>query len=240
MSNPISHITSRGAARIAGLMYLVTMATAVVSDMVVKSSLIIRGDAVRTAQNIAASMGLHRFGIVCEIATSAGVIVLVWALYVLLRPVNRDVALLAVFLRLVEVSLSFVMVLHASYAQRLLADSSYLQAIDPGHLQVLAYTALGGQGTAQTLMFFLLGLGSGAFSFLLLRSGYVPRALAALGIMGSLMLSAYALLIFAYPAARSAGVLPMLPLGVFEVTLGFWLLFGAGRIERRAAGASKP
>jgi len=238
MISPAPIVTPARAARIAGAMYLITMTTAVVADITVKTSLVVHGDAVKTAQNIAAAKGLYRLGIACDIITSAGVVVLIWALYVLLRPVSRELALLGAFLRMAEAALSFVMVLHGAYALRLLGDSAYLQAMDPAHLQLLAHSVLGAQTTVQNLMFVMLGLGSSVFTFLLFRSAYVPRTLAALGLLGSLLLATYAFTIFIQPASARFGVLPMLPLGLFEVTLGFWLLFGAGRIERRAASAA--
>ena len=52
-----------------------------------------RGDAERTAQNIAT-----------DLVTFAAGIVVAWALYVLLRPVDRNLALLALRLRLAEVA----------------------------------------------------------------------------------------------------------------------------------------
>jgi hypothetical protein len=57
------------------------------------------------------------------------------------------------------------------------------------------------------------------------QSGYIPRWLAILGIIGSLLLSAGTAAIFIFPAVGAIGVAHMLPLGVYEIGLGFYLMF---------------
>jgi hypothetical protein len=110
-------------------MYLITMASGVFGFFV-KSSLLVPGDATATAQNIIGSERLFRIGIVSDLATSAGVLVLTWALYVLLRPVNKDLALLAAFFRLVENAIGFVATLGSLVALVLLSGAGYLKAFD--------------------------------------------------------------------------------------------------------------
>jgi len=81
-------------------MYLMQMATGVFTELYARGSLIVRGDATRTAQNIIDSERLFRIGIASDLATYTAVLLATWALYVLLRPVDRHLALLAVFFRL--------------------------------------------------------------------------------------------------------------------------------------------
>lgn len=66
----------------------------------VRSRLFVLGDAAQMARNVAASARLFRVGVATELLTVVGVVVLLWALYVALKPVGEDVALLAVFFRL--------------------------------------------------------------------------------------------------------------------------------------------
>src|SRR5262245_25176966 len=89
------------AARIAGALYLTQMATGGFG-FVVRSPLIARGDATRTAENVLGAERLFRLSIVTDAAVVAQVIALTWALYVLLRPVNQDLVILGAFLRIVE------------------------------------------------------------------------------------------------------------------------------------------
>jgi hypothetical protein len=212
------------AARLAGAMYLVTMAMAIFGESVVRGSLIVPGDVTQTAQNIIESEGLFRLGIAMDLVTVTGVLVLLWALYVLLRPVDRNLALLAVFLRMTEVAIHFVATLFSLLALRFLSGAGYLVAFDVNQLHALARLAISVQSAALNLGFLPLGLGSAVFAYLLLRSRIVPRALAAWGVFSSLLLATYALLYVIFPAVLAIWVVMMAPMFVYEVTLGFWLL----------------
>jgi hypothetical protein len=82
-----------------------------------------------------------------------------------------------------------------------------------------------------------LGLGSTVFAFLWLKSHYIPKALAALGIVSSLVLAIVTLAIMVFPSLGALGLSYMMPLGIYEVGLGFWLLIKgiqAPPVEERA------
>ncbi|MGH9750649.1 MAG: DUF4386 family protein [Candidatus Polarisedimenticolia bacterium] len=88
--------------------------------------------------------------------------------------------------------------------------------------------------------FILLGLGSAVFAYLLFKSRYVPRVLAGWGVFSSLLLAAYSLSIIAFPEAGALRIVPMLPMGIYEVTVGFWLLLGGATIKSGPMGAVRP
>jgi hypothetical protein len=90
------------AAKVAGMLYLVQMAVAIFGESFVRARLIVAGDATLTAQNIIAHERLFRLSIAGDLFVYISVIVLIWTLYVVLRPVNRNLAVLAVILRLAE------------------------------------------------------------------------------------------------------------------------------------------
>src|SRR5678809_1746126 len=102
MENQTTITSQYKAARLAGLLYLIAMATGLFAEFYVRfpSTLIVSGDVAKTASNIMANERLYRIGIANNIITFAIDVVLIWALYVLLRPINRNLALLAVFFRL--------------------------------------------------------------------------------------------------------------------------------------------
>ena len=104
MENQTTIASQSWAARLAGLLYLVAMATGLFAEFYVRfpSRLIVDGDTAKTAANILANEQLYRIGIANNILTFTIDVVLIWALYVLLRPVNRNLALLGVFFRIVE------------------------------------------------------------------------------------------------------------------------------------------
>jgi len=74
--------------------------------------------------------------------------------------------------------------------------------------------------------FVFLGLGSAVFSYLWCKSNYVPKALAALGVFGSLLLAAGSFIFIIFPPLlKILSPFYFAPLRVFEVTMGFLLLF---------------
>jgi len=212
------------AARVVGALYLIQMATAVFGQVFVRGQLIVRGDVAKTAENILANEQLFRLSIAGDLITYAGVIVLAWAFYVVVKTVNKNLALLSVFFRLVENAVLFVATIGSMVVLRLLTNAGHAQAFEPAQLHSMASLAFGIQGIGMSFGFILLGLGSTVFSWLLLKSRYVPKVFAVWGIFSSLLLSAGALALIAFPRLGVIGMSYMAPMGIFEVGLGLWLL----------------
>ena len=227
--------TQARVARLAGALYLVQMATGVFAEVFVRGSLVVRGDPAQTAHNIIDSERFFRLGIASDLVCYTAVLVATWALYVLLRSVDRNLAVLALLLRLMELALHFNVTTQSLTALRLLSGAEYLQAIEPAELQSLAQLAIGVQGAGMNTGFILLGLGSAVFAYLFFRSRYIPRILAGWGVFASLLLSAYALTIIVFPQAAVLQIVPMLPMGIYEVGLGLWLLFNGVRLTPNPA-----
>jgi len=130
------------AAKAAGLAYLITFVTVVYVNSGIHDRLIVENNA-ETARNILAHERLFRIGIAGDLIYCAGVVVLLTALYVILKPVNRGLALLAAFWRLVWVLMWLAMTLHLFDALRLLSGADYLRAFEAERLQALANLYLG-------------------------------------------------------------------------------------------------
>jgi hypothetical protein len=219
-------------------MYLITTATAFFSEFVVKSSLIVRGDATQTAQNIIASERLFRIGIASDLASAAGVVALTWSLYVLLRPVDRNLALLAAFWRLAEAAILCVMAVSSMVVLLLLSGADYLKTFEVGQLHSLARLVLGAQVAQYNVVFVLLGLGSTVFAYLLLKSRYVPRILAGWGVFASLLMATYALLSIVFPnTSKVLQLASYAPMGLYELILGPWLLLKGVNAKWSSASA---
>jgi hypothetical protein len=215
----------RTAAKIVGALYLIQMAVAVFAEVFVRGRLIVPRDAAQTAANIAASETLFRLSIAGDLLVYTSLIVLIWGLYIILKPINRDGALLGAFFRIAEQAVLATTTLTAFIALRLLSGAEYLQAADPTELQVLARVFLSVYGLGLSIGFVFLGLGSAVFSYVWLKSGYIPRALAWLGIVASLLLSGMSLITMVFPSVYAVlGMSYMMPMGLYEVGLGLWLL----------------
>lgn len=210
--------------RFAGLLYLLQMTTGVFGFWA-HGTLTAAGDPAQTARNIMASERLFRVGTLADVVTTVLVVTLTWALYVLLKPVDRNLALLAAFLRIVENAVAAAAIFMDFLALRLLHDTMYLQGFDAKQVQVLARLLVTAQGWALLVAFVFLGFGTAVFAHLWWRSRFIPRLLAGLGFVGALMLAFGSLAIMVFPALqRVLGLYHMMPLGLFEVGLGFWLL----------------
>lgn len=102
------HPTNR-TARVAGLLYMLTGITGAFSLMYVPDTLIVRGNATATGNNILASEMLFRLGSVSALISGIAFILLVWTLYRLLNGVSQKHALLMVSLVvLVSVAITFL------------------------------------------------------------------------------------------------------------------------------------
>ena len=227
-----SKVSQSKAARLAGLLYLVAMATGLFAEFYVHfpSSLIVYGDPVKTANNILANERLYRIGIANNIITFAIDLVLIWALYILLRPVNRNLALLAVFFRLVETTMACFAIVHSYVAMQFINDADLKNGFDLNQMQgltILHYT----YALTFNLVAIFLGLGSTIFNYLLLKSGYIPKALATWGIFASLVLLTSQFVIIIYPSLEQK-IIPASygPIVIDEIALGFWLLFKGVRL----------
>jgi hypothetical protein len=211
-------------AKLAGLMYLLTNAAAIFAQQL-SGRFIASNDPGATAGNITGSLSLFRLTLALELLTVAGTIALFVALYVVLREVNRNLALLAAFWRLAENCILAGMTFTTFAAVELISGRPYMQAADAEQLQVLMYALLRVHLYGFQVGFLFLGLGSAAFSYLWLKSGYIPRWIAAWGIFASLIMAVVALIVIVYPPFYGMVTMAyMAPMAIYEIGLGLWLL----------------
>lgn len=228
--------SQRQAAKIVGVTYLFAMVTAIFG-FYVRGHLVVPGNAAETAHNIMASERLFRLGIASDLITFVTDIVLITALYVVLRPVNRNIALLSVGWRLMETAVLVVVTLNGLDVLRLLSGADDWQVLGTNQLQALARLSLNAYGAGYNVGFVFLGLGSAAFGYLWFKSNYIPSALAALGFLSSLLLAACNFAFIIFPSlSKIIGPVSMAPIGVFEVSMGFWLLV----MGLRQSGITEP
>lgn len=239
MTFPVDQ-TQRKAARVVGFTYLLALATSVFAEVFVRGKLIVSDNAAQTAQNIMAHEGLFRLGIVSNLTTFAADVVLITALYVVLRPVAPNLALAAAFWRVVETASIAISALNDFAVLRLLSGAGYLQPLEADSLHAFARLAISGHGAAYQLGLFFFAFGSTLFCYLWFRSGYVPRALAGFGVFASALVGICAYLFILLPKlADIASPGCYAPIFFFELTLGFWLLLKKLPPSRSTAAATR-
>jgi len=219
--------SQRTAAKVAGLSCLLTMAIVVFANYGLLNPLIVPGDAAQTARNIVAHERQFRIAVTCFLIYSAGVVALLTALYVILRPVNRGLALVGALFRLVFALLWLLTALNMLGALRLLGSASYLQVFEADRLQALARLDLAANFDAYYVGLPFFGLAATVCSYLWFKSNYIPRALAAFGVISSAwcVICAFVFLIFPNFNKTVNDYWFDSPMAIFEMVLSFWLLF---------------
>jgi len=233
--------SQRKAARVAGSALVFAIAIVVFGNFYVSAGLIVPGDATETARNILAHATRFRLSVACDLVYVTNLLVLLSALYVVLEPVDRGMALAAAILRLAYAIAWIVLTLNMLSALRLLGDANYMHAFEPTQLQVLSrlYIANTFDDYYVGLPFFALA--STACSILWFKSGYIPRALAAFGVAASAWCVACAFTFIVFPHFNETvnDWLFDTPLAVFELATGLWLLFKGLRPASIEASASR-
>ncbi len=226
-------------ARIAGVLTLLSLVCGSFGELYVPATLIVPTDAAATAANLTASATLFRLGFAGYLVEAVCDVALALLLYELLRPVRRDVALLAAFFRIVSTATFAVFELCGFAALLLLAGSPYLRAFSPEQLDALALLALKCFGLGAGVFLVFYGVASVLFGWLIFRSGYIPRTIGALLGFGGLGFVISSFVDVLAPRFTSSSLL-MLPMGIAGLALTVWFL--VGRVDAAAwqAKAARP
>src|SRR5216117_1010695 len=224
--------SQRTAAKVAGWSGLLTFAIVVFGNFVLLNPLTVPGNAAATAQNIVAHETQFRLTVVCFLTYSLGVVVLLSALYVILKPVNPGLALVGALSRLVFALLWLLSTLNMLSALRLLSNANYLQVLEPDRLQALAKLHLGANFDDYYVGLPFFGLAATICAWLWFKSNYIPKGLALFGIISSAwcVICAFVFLIFPHFNKIVNDWWFDFPMALFELAISFWLLFRGLRL----------
>ena len=219
--------SQRTAAKVAGIAGLLAFALVVFGNFVLLNPLIVPRNAVDTARNILAHQTQFRAALTCFISYDIGAIVLATALYVILGPINRGLALAGAFFRVVFATLWLIAPLNSLAALRLLGDAPYLKIFEPDRLQALARVQLAGSFDDYYVGLPFFGLAATLCAWLWLKSKYIPRGLSIFGVIGSAwcVFCAFVYLIFPNFNKIVNDWWFDFPMAVFELIVSVWLLF---------------
>jgi hypothetical protein len=219
--------SQRTAAKVAGIAGLLAFILVVFGNYVLLNPLIIPRDAVETARNILAHQTQFRIALTCFIAYGIGSIVLLSALYVILAPVNRGLALTSALFRLVFAILWLIAPLNSLAALRLLGDAPYLKVFEAGRLQALARVQLAGSFDDYYVGLPFFGLAATVCAYLWFKSKYIPKGLSIFGVIVSAWCVVCAFIYLIYPTFNKIvnDYIFDSPMALFELVVSFWLLF---------------
>ncbi len=238
MTARVTDTSPRSLARFAGLLYLILAICGGFAEFFVRQNLVTPGDATATAKNILDSETLFRLGIVSELIGQSVFVLLVLALYRLLKPVNRNHALLMVVLASIAVATTSINMLNQFGALLVLKGDAYLSVFNAEQLRALSllFLELHDAGYAIAQVFF--GLWLLPLGYLVYRSGFLPRILGVLLIVACF---GYVIDVFTFFLFPTFDVVISEFTFVGELLLLLWLLVKGVNVERwneRAIGSA--
>lgn len=216
--------SSKKTAKVAGFLYLLVIVFGMFALMYVRPSLIVPGDAATTAGNILASEPLFRLGVASELIMYVCFLLLPLPLYVLLKPVHKNMALLMVLFVFISIPMGMLNTLNNFAALSFLSGADYLTAFSVDHLQaqVMFFLNLYENGYLIAQIFFgawLLPLG-----YLIFKSGTFPRILGVLLILGGLSQLTNTFTSLLLPGYESVVLTILEYFGFSEILFCLWLL----------------
>ena len=225
-------------ARLGGMLYLMIIVAGALGEIFIRGKLIVSGDAISTANNIMASQALWRTGITVDIMMHVFDIPLMLIFYVLLKPVNKNLALLAVLFNLIQTAVLVANKLNLLMPLFLLGNAEYLNAFEPNQLSALAYVFVKAHDYGFGIGLIFFGFECFVLGYLIFRSDYFPRILGILMALAGLGYLANSFAILLAPAYAGT-IFPILVLAlVGELSLCLWLLVKGVNVQRWKERAS--
>jgi hypothetical protein len=227
-------LTLRQAALIAGVSYLLMPVS--FAEFYIYPMLIIRGDIAQTAQNIRTHGSVFAAAILCYLTTLVLDVIIAWALYILVAPVNRAVSLLAAWFRLIYTAIAFSALSNLLTVYRLLHAPDYLTAfgLQPLHAQVMLL--LNSYRYESNMGLIIFGLHLCLLGCLSYKSWYIPKMIGILLGMDGLGWVIDPLRPYLYPNSHVGSLfIQFFPFFAFsELVLPLWLVIRGWKIQEPA------
>lgn len=222
MSGQSEHFAPKQVARLAGGLYIAYILVTVAADLIGHIGI---GSASQVVEVIVASPLRFRAGLVVAFVSALLFLATAWALYVMLRPVNSDLALLFLLLNAVGVGIQCASMLPLISGILLSDPAGGVHALTSAQSAGLALLSAGVYKTGFITAQLFFGTWLFPLGYLVYRSGFLPRFLGVLLLLDGVAVMIWflqALLLPAYPAISTPGLAVSF---VAEAGLGLWLLF---------------
>jgi Domain of unknown function (DUF4386) len=223
-------------ARAAGVAMLLSIVFGFLGEMYLPGRIIVSGDAAATAANIRAHPTLFRMTFASYLIEGICDVMLLVFFYILLKPVNRNLALLSAFFGVVSM-VTFAIAQSSFFsASVILRDTAGMTAFTVPQREALALLAIRITSMIAWLFLCMYGIASMIRGYLIARSGYLPRALGILLVIGG---AGFFLRSITYIVAPSlSSPLLLLPMALAGIPLMAWLLFRGIDGTRTAASGT--
>jgi hypothetical protein len=214
----------RNPGRLAGLLYAIASVPGFFALLYVPGKLIVDGNATATANNIAAHETLFRFGIAADLVGQVLFIFVALALYDLLKGVNPKHALSMLILLLVAIPIAFLNEVNSVAAVTLVHGGDFLSPFDKPQRDALATLFLHLRGDGFEVAGIFWGLWLFPLGWLVYSSGFIPRILGVLLMIGCFAYLANSFTSLTLPRYEEVVSRWISPLQLVEVVFMLWLL----------------
>ncbi len=213
-------------------MYLVIIVIGGLGEAVVRGSIVVPGDATATAANLRSMEWLWRLGVAGEVVLLTCATALALILYVLLRPVSRDLALLAVLFNLVCIAIEAVAAVSLATALLPVTSPTYVDSFASGQLDVMAMLSIRSHSAGFGVALVFFGVECVLLGHLIFRSRYMPKSVGVLMQIAGVcyVVNSFAMLLSPPLSARLFPAI-LVPALIAELSLAVWLLVKGVRSE---------
>lgn len=218
-------ISDKNLARIAGLCYLIVIATGLFSEVFVRQALRVPNNALATAQNIQTHELLFRWGFVADIINFVVGLPTVIIIYHFFKRVNKLLVQIALAFVIIQTAIIAVNLLNQISPLLILSDESYLNTFQPNQLATLSLLSLNlqAQGYGIGLVFF--GFYCLIIGFLILKSSLLPQVLGVLYATAGLCYLINSFIMFLSKGFENPMFMHLaIPIFIGELSLCLWLL----------------
>ena len=218
-------ISNKNLARIAGLLYLIVIATGLFAEIFVRQAFKVSGDALTTANNIQSSEMLFRLGVVADIVNFICGLPCVLIIYYLFKRINKYLLQLALIFVIIQTAIIAVNLLNQTSPLLILGNNVYLKSFQPNQLATLSQLSLNIQEVGYAIGLVFFGFYCLLVGYVIFKSKMVPKSLGILYIISGTgyLINSFTMLLskgFANPIFSYVAI----PIFIGELSFCLWLL----------------
>ncbi|HKI79336.1 MAG TPA: DUF4386 domain-containing protein [Ignavibacteriaceae bacterium] len=225
----------------AGLLYIIIIVLGVLNSVFIDARLIIPGDINQTINNITANQFLFRLGIAGSLILYILVIILSVLLYLILKNVNKNLALTALIFRTGEALMGVATVLAGFVVLGFLNNRFSAANIGSAQLSTAIGALLSARADGLYIILALIGVGGTLFLYLFYKSSLIPAVISVWGMLTYLSMLVLSLIVILFPGLPK--IIELLVFGsgaLFELTIGFWLLIKGVNFQKTSSNNPGP
>src|SRR5713226_2779836 len=217
-------------ARLAGFLFLWLIVTGLAGALTI-SHIVGSGTFAETPKRVVASERLYRVALSSELIETLSALLLAFALFVTLKPVDKLLAQIAMYWRLGESFIGGVGMIVGFLRLHLYSSPQLVGALGTDQSQALVVLTRHAGFIVYNISAIFFSIGSILFSYLFFKSRYIPRILSAFDVFASAVVTIMCFGSLIFPEHAATLQYGWAPMAIAEVTTGFWLMLFAVKTQ---------